>query len=414
MFASILLALAAAVGATQAPYSNPLNGTDTAIRLSADGRAKGVDVSKLPLVAKLPDENTSAVVPSERGKTEAGADASLDWIDGTTLPLEGKPYVEADTYYARLPTSAKKDVVSGTWAMGHCTAGMSYVFKTTSRKLRVRWSLTSENLAMAHMAATGVSGVDFYAMTPEGWRFRKCGFPRKARDNEFEIAVKPGGLYRLYLPLYNGIAELKFGVENGKTLTAVPLAAEKKPVVFYGGSVVQGACVTRTGNAWVNIAGRDLDLPTVCMGFNGQGRMILPEAGLLAKIDASCYAFLCLGNMVQKTYREDAEAFLRKLHALKPDVPIVFCGYHYILEPDNDRNAFAADLERKLKAEDTKFWANFLIVTTGAMCPADIDGTVDGGHPNDYGARQMAAAFAAAVRAVLPACKGVGKMGTSK
>ena len=405
MFASILLALAAAVGATQAPYSNPLNGTDTAIRLSADGRAKGVDVSKLPLVAKLPDENTSAVVPSERGKTEAGADASLDWIDGTTLPLEGKPYVEADTYYARLPTSAKKDVVSGTWAMGHCTAGMSYVFKTTSRKLRVRWSLTSENLAMAHMAATGVSGVDLYAMTPEGWRFRKCGFPRKARDNEFEIAVKPGGLYRLYLPLYNGIAELKFGVENGKTLTAVPLAAEKKPVVFYGGSVVQGACVTRTGNAWVNIAGRDLDLPTVCMGFNGQGRMILPEAGLLAKIDASCYAFLCLGNMVQKTYREDAEAFLRKLHGLKPDVPIVFGGYHYILEPENDRNAFAAELERKLKAEDPKFWANFSIVTTGAMCPADIDGTVDGGHPNDYGAKQMAAAFAAAIRAALPAFK---------
>jgi len=405
MFASILLALAAAVGATAYPCKND-GGT---MKMAGE-----MVTARKPRVAKMPDENTIAVVPPERGKTEAEADASLDWIDGTTLPLEGKPYAEADTYYARLPASAKKDVVSGTWAMGHCTAGMSYVFKTTSRKLRVRWSLTSENLAMPHMAATGVSGVDLYAMTPEGWRFRKCGFPRKARDNEFEIAVKPGGLYRLYLPLYNGIAELKFGVENGKTLTAVPLAAEKKPVVFYGGSVVQGACVTRTGNAWVNIAGRDLDLPTVCMGFNGQGRMILPEAGLLAKIDASCYAFLCLGNMVQKTYREDAEAFLRKLHALKPDVPIVFGGYHYILEPDNDRNAFAADLERKLKAEDTKFWANFLIVTTGAMCPADIDGTVDGGHPNDYGARQMAAAFAAAVRAVLPACKGVGKMGTSK
>lgn len=365
-----------------------------------DSAGKSGGTVKPPAPPKITDETTTAVVPSERGKVLAEAGDGWNWIDCMKLRLEGRPFADAD-FYCRLPVEAKTNVVYGTWAMSRCPAGMSLVFTTSSRKLRVRWSLTSSALSMPHMPATGVSGVDLYRRTDDGkWQFVKSGFPRKQRDNEFEVSVAPGRPYRLYLPLYNGLSSLELGVEAGAEVEscALPADVSRKPVVFYGGSVVQGACVSRPGNAWVNIAGRILDTPTVSMGFNGQGKMIPYEAELLARIDAAAYCFLCLGNMTGENYSEEAESFLRRLRELKPNVPIIFGAYHYPQVENPGKHAFAAKLKAKLRKEDPVKWAKFDIVPLEKMCSADCDGTVDGGHPNDYGAYRMAEAFAAAVK----------------
>jgi lysophospholipase L1-like esterase len=350
------------------------------------------------------NEVTTAVLPSERGKKEVKNDAGWNWIDAAAMKMEGMPFSDADGRYCRLPAYAKTNVVYGTWAMSRCPAGMSLVFTTDSRKLRVRWSLTSDRLGMTHMPATGVSGVDLYGRSDDGrWIFKKAGFPVRSKGNEFEVSVAPGKLYRLYLPLYNGISSLEFAVPDGFTIKEAPLPASLSdlPVVFYGGSTVQGACSSRPGNAWVNVAGRMLDSPTVCMGFNGQGKMLPYEADLLAKIDASAYCFLCLGNMVGKDYAVEAERFLRRLRELRKDVPIVFGAFHFPLVHSPRKHAFAAELKAKLQKEDPVKWAKFDIVPLWDMCSRDCDGTVDGGHPNDYGAYRMAEAFAAAVRRLI-------------
>jgi lysophospholipase L1-like esterase len=254
---------------------------------------------------------------------------------------------------------------------------------------------------MAHMPASGVSGVDLYSYTDEGvWRFVKVGIPRRQYSNEFEVAVSPKRLYRLYLPLYSGIKTVHFGIKEGAKIESADLPNRNalKPAVFYGGSSTQGACVSRPGNAWPNIVGRLLDAPTICMGFNGQGKMLFCEAVILARIDASAYCFLCLGNMAEADYREQAERFLRRLKELKPSPPIVFGSFHYPLVKNPGRHAFAAWLKDKLRREDPVKWADFDIVPLWEMCSKDCDGTVDGGHPNDYGSFRMAEAFAAALR----------------
>ena len=364
--------------------------------------ALALAVSDMASAANTNDsEVTNAVLPSERGKSLAAAKDGWTWVDGKTFKLEGKPFENADGFYSRLPLEVKTNVVWGTWAMSKCPAGMSFVFKTTSPKLRVRWSLAMDRLALAHMAATGVSGVDLYSYTKEGvWRFVKVGIPRKQYSNEVELAVSPKKLYRLYLPLYNGLKDVHFGIKDGAKIESaeLPNRDSLKPVVFYGGSSTQGACVSRPGNAWPNIVGRILDAPTICMGFNGQGKMLLCEADILARIDASAYCFLCLGNMVEANYREHAETFLRRLKELKPETPIVFGSFHYPLVVHPRKHAFAAELKEKLRKEDPEKWANFDIVPLWEMCSRDCDGTVDGGHPNDYGSFRMAEAFSAAVR----------------
>lgn len=355
-------------------------------------------------VAAQKSEETTAVLPSERGKTLSVAGDGWTWTDGRRLRLEGRPFADADGFYSRLPAYAKPHVARGTWAMSRCPAGMSLLFTTTSDRLRVRWSLAESMLAMTHMPATGVSGVDLYRRTDDGrWMFVKAGFPRKQNGNEFEVRVDPGRPYRLYLPLYNGLSSLELGVASGSSIMPVDLPADlsAKPVVFYGGSSTQGACVSRPGNAWMNIVGRILDSPTVCMGFNGQGKMIPYEAELLARIDAAAYCFLSLGNMNGPNYAAEAESFLRRLHELRPDVPIVFGAFHYPLAKDPEKHAFVPRLKEKLRREDPEKWARFDIVTLDEMCSADCDGTVDGGHPNDYGSYRLAEAFSAVIRRVV-------------
>ena len=76
-------------------------------------------------------------------------------------------------------------------------------------------------------------------------------------------------------------------------------------------------------------------------------------------------------------------------------LPLSSC-YPQVDNPE--KHAFAAKLKAKLRKEDPVKWAKFDIVPLEKMCSADCDGTVDGGHPNDYGAYRMAEAFAAAVK----------------
>ena len=114
------------------------------------------------------------------------------WVDGKSLPLEGKAFEDVEDYYDRLPASARSPhASSGLQYMKHHTAGLKFRFKTTSPTLAFRWSpyydvggpqsfpgfIYNGALGMAHMAAIGVSGIDVYVQGKDGgWNYLKSGF----------------------------------------------------------------------------------------------------------------------------------------------------------------------------------------------------------------------------------------------
>jgi hypothetical protein len=125
----------------------------------------------------------------------------------------------------------------------------------------------------------------------------------------------------------------------------------------------------------------------------------------LARIDASCYVLDCLWNMGFGDKRRDRnvdknyEPFIRNLRAKRPGVPIVmaeqcdvFCG------PPNEKDRFVKALYEKLVAEG---WKDLVYLPKDKMYTGDMDGTVDGCHPNDLGMRSLADAFGGAVRKAL-------------
>ena len=123
---------------------------------------------------------------------------------------------------------------------------MCFRFVSDSPNIYVRYELSQESLSMTHMAATGHSGVDLYAQ--DGMcidRWVAVVRPGKQKmDTTLAKDLAPGSRrYTLYLPLRNGVESLEIGVVRGQSFTALSPRNEK-PIVFYGTSIMHGACAS--------------------------------------------------------------------------------------------------------------------------------------------------------------------------
>ena len=335
----------------------------------------------------------------------------VKWIDGRSLPIEGKVFDDVEHYYDRLPSNVTTNVNGGVREMKHHTTGMQFRFETDSHKLRFRWKPYFKQLAHEHMPATGVSGIDIYRY--DGllgrWCFVKNGPIFNAeKGGSKDVDWEPGTPCLVYLPLYNGLKSFSLGIDENARISPAPARKSgiDKPVVFYGTSITHGGCAARPGMAFVNIVGRDLDVPVVNLGFSGSGVMELEMSEHLARIDASCYVLDCLWNMHLKekdapgrAVETNYEPFVRNLRAKRPDVPIVlaekcdvFCRGKGVLD------RYVQELYERLLAEG---WKDLVYLPKDGMYSGDYEGTVDGCHPTDAGMLTLARAFGKAVRAAL-------------
>ncbi len=326
------------------------------------------------------------------------------WIDGEKLPLEGKAFADTTRYYDRLTEKVTTNVNAGVRGMRSHSAGLQFRFKTSSKKLIFKWLPLNSGLAMHHMPATGMSGIDVYAQGADGvWRYVKTGLIYDAvKGGKLEIPWTPGAPCLVNLPLYNGVKSFTLGIETNATIAALPPRASgiSRPVVFYGTSITHGGCASRPGLAFVNIVGRKLDVPVVNLGFSGSGKMELEMSEHLARIDASCYVLDCLWNMRSSgMVKERYEPFIRNLRALRANVPILMAErYEFTNASPDENDVFIRKLYEKLIAEG---WKNLYYLPKTGMMPADAEGTVDAVHPNDLGMMTLADGFGKALRDVL-------------
>ena len=337
---------------------------------------------------------------------------AIVWVDGRNLPIEGRAYADTEHYYDRVPANVTTNVNENVRILKHDTAGMQFRFRTDSRRLRFRWTPYNKTPHMYHMPSTGHSGIDVYERGTNGtWRYRATGGIdfRRATNGVLDVSWTPGTDCLVNLPLYNGVESFELGIDEGSSVT--PLAPRAngvtRPVVFYGTSITQGGCASRPGMAFVSIVGRHLDVPVVNLGFSGGGWMEMEMCDHLARIDASCYVLDCVANMgsrvdqprTGRNVEDNYEPFVRRLRQLRPDVPIVMAQLGNVRgETATAKNRFVAELYAKLKKEG---WTRLVFLPGDGMFAGDTEGTVDGGHPNDFGMMQMADAFGRAVRSAL-------------
>jgi len=329
------------------------------------------------------------------------------WYDARGLTLEGKGWGDTEKPFSRLPAKAHGVVRDPVWNLGAHSAGICVRFVTDSDQISARWKLTSDTLAMVHMPATGVSGLDLYVRDGAQWRWIGVGQPKENPADAVLAQGIPKGAHEfmVYFPLYNGTESLEIGLPASATLAKA--AVRPKPMVFYGTSIVHGGCASRPGMAYPAILGRRLDRSVINLGFSGNGPLDAEVGVLLAELDASAYVLDCAPNMSPVLVTERTEPFVKALRKARPNTPIIlveniqYQAGAFLPGPRQSyvdkNNALRAAYER-LKAEGV---TGLHYVPCDALLGDDGEATVDGTHPNDLGFMRMADALEPALRSAL-------------
>jgi len=342
----------------------------------------------------------------------------------STIPLiEGQAWAkELKNPYDRLPSRAEKVVRDAVWGLSQQSAGLMIRFRSNAAEIKIRYIVGGKQ-ALPHMPATGVSGMDLYAISSDGdlrWCAGKYAFGDTIVYNFRNLESgdgyhKLGREYRLFLPLYNSVKWMEIGVQAGTAFT--PLAVRPdKPIVAYGTSIMQGACASRPGMAWTAILGRKMDRPLINLGFSGNGMMEKEMMDFVGEIAAKIYILDCLPNL---TIRPDSKNNLtveevrkrildgvRSLRKKRPNIPIVLAehaGYtdeamnlqskNYYLEVNQIlQEAFA-----QLKSEGLRD----IYIISKKDFGQDIETMVDGTHPTDLGMMRYAEGYEKHIRNIL-------------
>ena len=219
-----------------------------------------------------------------------------------------------------------------------------------------------------------------------------------------------GGIHDIEIcfPLYGGVKVLDIGLKDGSSVDVPKPYKYKKPIVFYGSSVTQGACASRPGNDFVNTLSRLLNAEVLNLGFSGNGNAEAPMIEYLSELDASAFVFdynyyASKPDRVLPPHLSIYEALREK----NPDTPIIM-----IDKPASDYDPVGYEKRSKfIKStyETALSRGDELVAMIDAydlFGDENRDGClVDNNHPNDLGFYRMAKALEPVLRNLLEKCK---------
>lgn len=319
-------------------------------------------------------------------------------------------------YYYRLPDKLKGVVRKELWELGCDGAGIAIRFSTDAQCIGAKWTLTY-NFAMAHMAYTGIKGMDLYVCHKnKEWKFAGTAFPNGKESSNVFIRKMNGEKreYMIYLPLYDGIEEMAIGIDSTATIYAPAgsLVENKLPILFYGTSITQGGCVSRPGMAYPSIISRKLHRPVINLGFSGNGRMDRNMADWIKTIAIAAIVIDCLPNCTYATTRDSSDYFIGSIAYANPNVPVyIVNNFEYpkqFILPENNNdmvqeNILIKDIYKRLKRHGTTIknhatgkefhtgpLKNLRFINVSKKRGIDNEDTVDGDHMTDLGTSHFA------------------------
>ncbi len=369
-----------------------------------------------PMLARATESNLAPPVthmpwpyPGHAPAVSRRASSDVVWRNVTGWGVEGRGWPETTRYFDRLPSRAQGLVREPVWDLSRHSAGMNVKFVTDAETIHVRYSLLKANLAMPHMPATGVSGLDLYGEDSQG--VDRWVQVTKPTTQTIETAIADGlapgkRKYTIYLPLYNGVESLEIGVDASASFEEVSPRTEK-PILFYGTSIMHGACASRPGMAIPAILGRRLEVPVINLGFSGNGRMEPEVADLLSELDPSVFVIDCVPNMNADMIDERAVPLVKRLKQAHPDTPVLLVedransNTPFFPKRGDTHRSNRQALRRALKQLLDDGVKDLYYLNGDHLMGDDSEGSTDGSHPSDLGMMRYADAYEPALRAVL-------------
>jgi len=358
-----------------------------------------VPVCKKPSAAPIEIANLTKL---DSQKATREPDSKILWYDARDLTIEGKGWTDTETFYERISARAKSKVSKDVQTLSTHTAGIAVRFVTNAKKIKADW--TVGGFDMKHMAATGIRGLDLYARRNGKWEFE--GTARPAENHTIatigtylpDMSGEPTE-FILYLPLYDKLLELKIGIPEDAFIAPAPKrpSEKAKPIVFYGTSITQGGCASRSGMCHTAILGRWFDREVINLGFSGAGKMEPEMADLLVELDPVLYVLEALPNMTTEMVKERIEPTVKTLRKAHPQTPILLVE-NPINAKTNPGNVELRKIYQRLK--DQKI-PEIYYLPGESLFAGKENGTVDGVHPTDLGFHRMSKAYYPVMKKIL-------------
>ncbi|MBX7245020.1 MAG: SGNH/GDSL hydrolase family protein [Candidatus Sumerlaeaceae bacterium] len=372
-------------------------GATCAVLLTNIAAAKPPAQPELDVATLRKPDAAAAIVDEKRG---------LAWYNALDLTMEGRGWADRNAPYRRLPMRAKDFATSAVWNLSGNTAGICVRFVTDSTTISAAWDGNPDG-AMNHMAASGSAGLDLYAKRANGYEYVGTGRPSSTWTTATLTSSqgpKPTE-YILYLPLYHRLSDLKIGVCTTATITSAPPRPEgaDKPIIFYGTSITQGGCASRSGMCHPALLGRWLNREVINLGFSGSGKMEPPLAELFSELDPCLFILECLPNMTTEMVTTRVEPFVKVLREKHPDMPILLVE-NPLKAHTSEQNVELQKAFDRLKKDGIK---NLHYLNAEPQLAGDENGTVDGVHPTDLGFYRMAKAYQPVLQKILASQKAV-------
>ncbi len=319
---------------------------------------------------------------------------TLRYYDAAELLVSGKIYPDSLPHYSRMPYFLKPSVRTALWNLGQNSSGIAVRFRTNSTVISSKWEVVYNN-SMSHMSPTGIKGLDLYCRVGEEWRFVRSAQPTGKSNRTVIISgMKPEEReYILYLPLYDGISSLEIGIDTGAWIkpTRLQPPGGEKPLVFYGSSIMQGACASRPGMSASNIISRRLNIEVINLGFSANAFIDYEIAEMMADVDAAAFVLDFVPNASVEQIRSKTARFLGILRCRHPHTPVIFVEdplfTHALFDCNiakevEDKNRMLDMVFRDLEKEGCR---DIYLVKSLNMIGTDGEATVDGIHFTDLG-----------------------------
>lgn len=321
---------------------------------------------------------------------------SIKFREGQEFTVIGKFHDEAG--YTRFPAKYESILRPEVWSIGQRSTGISILFESNASDIVVRWTVAGE-YKMLYTSTSGARGVDLYIEADGKWRYIQTG-QSSGKTSEAVLLSGEKSVQRKYLlnlPLNIGVESVYIGVNKDAEISKlqIPLAT-KKPIVYYGSSIVQAGSASRPGMAFTHILARKLDRSFINLGFNGQGTFDESVGEAMCEIDAALYVVDCNPNTDESLICERAVSLVTQLKKCRPDVPILLVenfiyasGYFHLGYPKNNQSEILNEKQLELrKAYDAlkKSGIKQIYYQKGKdLIGNDQEATVDGAHPSDLG-----------------------------
>ncbi len=340
-------------------------------------------------------------------------EGSFEWhtVNAAPFAVAGLPWFkENGGEFYRFPKRAKSILRDALWELGTMPSGGRVRFKTDSPVLSVRVQHGRPDLAMPHMCAVGMSGLDLYEGSPRKMTYWSSSKPTIAREpyivQFFTGLAKKLCEFTIYLPTYNDLIRLEIGLAPGAKLSAPTSYRRKPPVVFYGTSITQGGCASRVANGFVPVVGRKLGIDVVNLGFSGNGQCDRELIPLLDELDMACLVVDCVANMDLRRMQADYAPFLDALRLRRPKLPLLlmtkikFAKANYLGDDEgNAENKIVLNIYRRMQRQGDR---NVYLLDTRQLIGCEQNHpSVDGVHLTDQGFQRLADGIAPVLKHIL-------------